>query len=552
MSDTVSATAAARPNVVWIAMEDTTPRFGCYGDDLARTPNLDALAGAGRRYENAFCPAPVCAPSRAAVMTGVSPPTLGAHHMRTSTRDREGMVASYEAVPPHYVTAVPEYFRDAGYYCTLDSKTDYQFGEPFTMWDHHGDDAGWWDDARGAEQPFFAMFTNGVTHESGMWDPDEPDQFGGSVADPETDLEAVEVPPYLRDTERTRRAIARQYDNVARSDEWVGELLDRLDESGLAEETIVVVWSDHGEGLPRRKRWPYDSGTHIPLIVRWPGEIQAGTVTDGLVSTVDLGPSTLAACGLDVPEYVDGRPFFGPDATADREYVFATRDRYDESYDMVRSVRDDRYRYVRHYYHEQPYVLWLPYRNRHPAMRDLLAGHAAGTLTDVQAQWLADSRPVEELYDLRTDPHEVHNLATDPAYRDTLTRLRGALDDWRERTGDVAATREAETELRERIWPGGDQPTTVTPSFVPNAPGNRGRTPAPDGGVFEGPMTVRVYCPTQGASIGYTTGRSSDGHWRLYGGPIRLSPGEKVTIRTKAVRYGYAESDERTATFTVR
>ena len=544
------------PNVVWIAMEDTTPRFGCYGDDVARTPNIDDLAADGRRYENAFCSAGVCAPSRASVMTGLSPPTLGAHHMRTSTHDREGLPATYEAVPPHYVTAIPEYFRDAGYYATLDSKTDYQFGEPFTMWDHHGDGAGWWDDARDANQPFFAMFTNGVTHESGMWDTDEPwsdEQFGGAVESPETDLETVEVPPYLPDTENTRRAIARQYDNIETSDQWIGDMLDRLDADGLAENTIVVLWSDHGEGLPRKKRWPYDSGTHVPLLVRWPGEIEAGDVEDSLVSLVDLGPSMLAACGLDVPQYAEGRPFLGPDdeRTPEREYVFSTRDRYDEEYDMVRSVRDERYRYVRHYYLEQPYVQWIPYRNRHPAMRDLLERDAAGELDDVQAQWFADSRPAEELYDLHADPHEVTNLADDPAHRDVLERLRGALDEWRERTGDASAGREAETEMRERVWPGCDQPTTATPTFVPNAPGNRDREPTPKGGAFEGPIRVRIFCPTQGASVGYTTEDGDDPHWTLYSGPIRIDAGTTVTLRTKAVRYGYAQSDEREATFEV-
>jgi arylsulfatase A-like enzyme len=544
---------ADRPNVVWIVLEDTTPRLGCYGDALARTPRLDDLAAEGRRYENAFCPAAVCAPSRAAVMTGMAPPTLGAHHMRTATHDREGLPDSYQAVPPHYVTAVPEYFRDAGYYCTLDVKTDYQFGDPFTLWDHHGDGAGWWDGARAADQPFFAAFTNGVTHESGMWDPGAPDQFGGAVAEPTTDPDDVDVPPYLVDAAPTRRAIARQYDNLERADRWVGDLLDRLAANGHAHETIVVVWSDHGEGLPRRKRWPYDDGTRVPLLVRWPAVVEGGSVESGLVSLVDLGPAMLSACGLPVPRYVEGRPFLAPDDTArpDREYVFATRDRYDESYDMVRSVRDDRFRYVRHYYPERPYVQWVPYRNRHPAMQDLLERRADGDLTAIQARWFADTRPAEELYDLRDDPHEVDNVADDPAYRTVLDRFRGALDDWRDRTGDVVAGREAESQLRERGWPGGDRPTTAVPTFVPNAPGNRDREPTPDGGTFDGPITLRLFCATQGASIGYTTEAAPDAHWKLYGGPIRLTAGDRVTVRARAVRYGYAESPERAATFAV-
>jgi len=536
-----------RPNVLWIAMEDTSPRFGCYGDQLARTPNIDRLASESRLYENAFVTAGVCAPSRASIMTGMYPQEVCAQHMRTSTQDRKGLVESYEAVPPHYVTAVSEYLRDDGYYCTLNQKSDYQFGEPFTMWDEHGDDAHW-RNRTDDEQPFFAMFTNGVTHESGMWPP-EMDRWGGSDGPLETDPQDVDVPPYLPDTDRTRRAIARHYDNIAASDEWVGALLDELESSGVAEDTIVVLWSDHGEGLPRAKRWPYDSGTNVPLIVRIPGETEGETV-DELVSLVDLGPTTLSLCGQDVPQYMSGQPFLGPDAT-DREYVFATRDRYDEEYDMVRSVRDDRYRYVRHYYPERPYVQWIPYRNAHPAMQELLRLDAEDALDSVQRQWLSDSRPVEELYDTCEDPHEVRNLAGDPAYRDVLERLRGELDDWRQRTNDRAHGDEAEREMRDRVWPEGDQPTAATPNFVPNAPDNRGRELAPNGGTFEGPMTVSLYCPTQGASIAYATDTGSDPHWKLYSGPLRFEEGQEVTLRTKAVRYGYEESDERTATFKI-
>ena len=533
-----------RPNFLWIVMEDTSPRFGCYGDDLARTPNIDELAATGQRYSNAFCTAGVCAPSRASLMTGMYPSSIGCHHMRTRTQDVQGLPDSYEAVPPHYVTAFTEYLRLAGYYCTLDYKTDYQFGEPFTMWDHHSGGAGWWDRERADDQPFFAMMTNNVTHESGMWEPAE----GGEIDEPETDPDAVDVPPYLPDTDPTRTAIARQYDNIASSDAWVGDLLARLGEDGHADNTIVFLTSDHGEGLPRKKRWPYDSGTNVPLIVRWPGETD-GEHRPDLVSLVDLPATVLSLAGVDVPRHLHGRPFLGPDA-GQRDYVFTTRDRYDEEYDMIRSVRNDRFRYVRNYYPQRPYVLQVTYRNTHPAMRELLRLRAEDELTDVQRRWLADTRPAEELYDIQADPHETTNLAADPAYQDTLERFRGVLDDWRTRTNDLAAAEEAETQMRDRMWPAGDQPTTATPQFVPNAPGNRGREPT-DGGRFEGPMLLSLYCPTQGASLAYTTETGDDPHWRLFDGPIRLEAGEERTVRTKAVRYGYQASDEAKATFLV-
>ncbi|WP_436925565.1 sulfatase-like hydrolase/transferase [Halosimplex amylolyticum] len=548
---------ADRPNVVWIAMEDTTPRLGCYGDDLARTPNVDGLAADGRRYPNAFSTAPVCAPSRAAVMTGCHQNAIGAHHMRTThtNDDAPELPTPYEAVPPHYVTAVPEFFRGAGYYCTLDEKADYQFGTPFTMWDHHGDGAGWWDDARDPDQPFFAMFTNGVTHESGQWDPTEPgtdDQFGGAVADPDTDPDAVDVPPSLPDTEETRTAIARQYDNVARSDQWVGDLLDRLDADGLAADTIVVLWSDHGEGLPRSKRWPYDGGIHVPLIVRWPGEVDGGGVDGRLVSMMDLGPTTMAACGLDVPQYVGGRRFLGPDAD-EREYVFATRDRYDESYDMVRAVRDHRFKYVRHYRPGTPYRQWIPFRNRHPVMRQILERAAADELEGPE-QWFDARRPAEELYDLRADPHEVDNLAGDSEYSDTLQRFRDALDEWRDRVDDAGDT--AEAEMVHDRYRGEEQPETAAPRFVVNAPDHDEREARTDGLSLEAPATLSLYCATQGASVAYAFSEDpvdddgSDPQWTLYTGPVELPEGE-TTVRAKAVRYGFEESEAQVGAFTV-
>jgi len=481
---------------------------------------------------------------------------LGAIGFRPEPLDAivERLPDPYDAVPPHYVTAFTEYLRGEGYYCTLDSKTDYQFGEPSTMWDHHGEGAGWWDDARADGQPFLAMMTNGVTHESGMWDPED----GGDIDEPDTDPAAVPVPLYRADTEPTRRAIARRYDDIATSDAWIGDRLDRLDRldaDGHAEDTVVVVLTaDHGEGLPRKKRWPYDSGTHVPLVVRWPGETE-GSVSTDLVSLVDLPATLLSLAGRDVPCWMRGSPFMGP-GPEHREYVFSTRDRYDEEYDMIRSVRGGRFRYVRHYYTERPYVLHIPYRNTHPAMRELLRPDAEDGLNETQARWFADTRPAEELYDLHADPHEVENLAGDPAYADALERMRSALDAWRERTNDHGRAEEAESEMRERVWPGGDQPTTAAPVFTPNAPGNRGRDRGQevieDGDSFEGPMTVSMYRPMQGASLAYATGPGEDARWQLFNGPLRFESGAEVTIRGRAVRYGYGESEERRVSFDVR
>ncbi|HET7559656.1 MAG TPA: sulfatase-like hydrolase/transferase [Limnochordia bacterium] len=529
----------SRPNVLWISLEDTSPRFGCYGDPVARTPNLDRLAREGCRFTRAFSTAGVCAPSRAAIITGMYATAIGAHHMRTTHANREtpAMPTPYAAVPPHYVKAFPEYLRAAGYFCSNNLKTDYQFEAPFTAWDQNGREAHW--RHRDGDQPFFAVFNPTITHESGMWP--KPDERL------ETDPAAVSVPPYFPDTPVVRETIARLYDNLAAADRRVGELLEQLEADGLAENTVVFIWSDHGAGLPRGKRWPYDAGIHIPLIVRWPGHIDAGSVRDDLVSLIDLGPTMLRLAGVDVPGHMQGRPFLANDAPT-REYVYAGRDRHDEAYDMVRAVRDTRYKYLRHFRPELPYLPWIPYRNRHPVMEELWRLYAEDRLEGAQRLLFAP-RPVEELYDTEADPHEIRNLAGVPEHRATLVRLRSALADWRREVGDLGEL--DESQMVARFWPNGVQPETAAPIFVPLAPGQWGREPLASGAIScRAPALLQLHCATQGASIGYTLDDGDNPRWRLYTGPLRLPIG-RTRVRAKAIRIGYKESAEGEVAITV-
>ncbi|WP_115891431.1 sulfatase-like hydrolase/transferase [Haloferax sp. Atlit-48N] len=547
--------SAHQPNILWISLEDTSPRFGCYGDDVAQTPNIDSIAADGRVYTEACATAGVCAPSRASVITGCHQTAIGTHHMRTKhmNEDTPKLPTPYSSVPPHYVTAFPEFLRAAGYYCTNNSKTDYQFdnlGEsqhdfdaPVSIWDENHKDAHW-RNRPDDDQPFFAVFNPIRTHESGMWE----EGLVGVNGEPETDPDAVDVPPYLPDTNGVRKAIARQYDNIARSDEEVGRLLRELREDGLADDTIVFIWSDHGEGLPRAKRSLYDSGINVPLVVRWPGEIEGGERSQRLVSLLDLGPTVLSLAGVDIPTWMQGRPFLGPGADEPRESLLAARDRIDESYDMVRAIRTDQYKYIRNYDPTNPPLVWVPFRARGEAMQDLLRLHAEGELDGPAAELLSCDRPVEELYDVAADPHEIDNLADDPAHSETLAELRAVMDDRLDAPGDRGHL--DETQMVEQMWPGGEQPVTETPTFVPNAPENRMTAATPTGGEFTAPTTVTLHCDTQGASIVYATGETDDSRWKLYTTPIELDEGE-TTIRTKAIRYGYEESDVRAASFTV-
>ncbi len=528
-----------KPNFLWISFEDTNPYYGCYGDPVARTPNVDRLADGGCIWTNAFSTCGVCAPARSAVITGMYPISIGTQHMRTSHTNRLApeMPTPYSAVLPHYVRCFTEYLRADGYYCTNNVKTDYQFTPPLTAWDDLSNE-GHWRNRPDPDQPFFAVFNPTRTHESGMWE--------GKGPKPTFDPDAIKLPPYFPDTPKVRLAMARMYTNIEHNDRYMGELLKQLEDDGLADNTIIFHWSDHGP-LPRGKRWPYDSGIRIPMIVRWPENLESGSVSEELVSTVDLGPTLLSLAGVEIPMHMQGQAFLGDQAAPPREYIYAHRDRHDESYDMVRAARDKRFKYIRNYYPDRPYLLWIPYRNRHPILEEMWRLHLAGELDEAQSLMFRD-RPAEELYDTQRDPYEICNLAGDLAYEPELFRLREALDDWIQEVGDMGAI--SELEMVRRWYPNGEQPETAAPLFIPICEESMGRETAPEGGAFKAPVLVQLHCATQGASIAYTFEEGDNPHWLLYKNPLRLSEG-KTTLRARAIRVGYKESKENAATFVV-
>lgn len=532
-----------RPNIVWISNEDMSPHLGAYGDGYARTPVLDRFAKESLRFTRAFTTAPVCAPSRAAIITGMYQTSIGAQHMRTTEDRVPELPGPYLAVPPFYVKAFPEYLRAAGYYTTNRSKTDYQFGVPFTIWDGLGEKAHWRNRPDRA-QPFFSVFNITVTHESQAF-PSSPARKGKPLV---SDPKEVPVPPYYPDTPAVREELARMYDNIADMDRAVGEILKQLEEDGLAENTIVFYWSDHGDGVPRAKRSLYDSGLHVPLMVRWPRTLNPpfapGTVSDRLVSFVDLAPTVLSLAGVEVPTHLQGRIFVGPDASPEPEFVFGARDRMDIEYDMMRSARDRRYLYIRNFAPELPYAGFIIYRNQSAIMQEWLRLQAARALSGPAASWMRTSRPAEELYDTAADPHQIANLAGEPAHRATLERMRRAVEEWMDRTGDQGRINEAE--MIQRMWPGGVQPETAAPYIVLRAATDVQRAAAVALPASR-PVEAVIYVPTQGASIGYTMDEGPSAVWRLYTGPILVKPG--TALRAKAIRYGYKESAETRTVF---
>ncbi|MDR0575132.1 MAG: sulfatase-like hydrolase/transferase [Tannerella sp.] len=422
------------PNILWITSEDNSPMLGCYGDKFATTPHLNSLADEGFRYTHAYASAPVSAPTRNTIITGVYACSAGNQHMR-SWYGKSNTVRYY-----------PEFLRKLGYYCTNNPKEDYNHPAEQTrgVWDESGRNAHYKN--RKAGQPFFAVFNSGISHESCLHQSIPTDKL-------RHDPRFVTLPPYHPDTEELRHDWAQYYDKVEEMDAWVGEILRELEESGEADRTIVFYYSDHGGVLCRSKRFVYETGTHVPFIVRIPERFKhlypdgqpAGTTIDRLISWVDLAPTLLSIVGVPAPEWMQGRAFLGQQAAEAPEYVFMFRNRMDERYDMSRAIRDERFRYIRNYqphriYGQHNNYLWLA-----PSVASWENAYRSGRCNRIQSAFW-EAKPAEELYDTEADGWEILNLADNPDYGRILDRMRRALDDEMIRIRDAGFIQEGEYE----------------------------------------------------------------------------------------------------------
>lgn len=521
----VHAEDPKQPNVLWLSFEDISPDLGCYGDPYAKTPLFDSLASQGVRYTNAFAHAGVCAPARSGIITGMYPTAIGTHNMRCS------------GIPQPGVRCFTDYLRAAGYYCTNNSKTDYQFSPPQSAWDESSNKAHWRNRPE-KDMPFFAIFNFTSTHESQIRNEGRHRQNQQKLSKDELhDPALAVVPPYYPDTEVVRRDLANYADNITAAEAEMQKILDQLEEDGLAEDTIIWIWGDHGRGLPRGKRWVYDSGTRVPLIVIVPEKwrslaspkdesaVAPGTVTDRLVAFVDFAPTMLSLCGVEIPEILQGHAFLGKQEAEPREYVYAARDRMDERYDLIRSVRDKRYRYIRNFLPSVTYGQDINYMNQMPTMKEIRRLGAEGKLSGAEAQYLRPTKAVEELYDTQLDPHEIHNLADNPAYREKLLAMRAECEAWMERIGDIGLIPESVYEALER--PDGAKFVVETPYVAKLKPADDGKT------------QVTLGCDTPGATIEYRVNQK--GRWQPYASPITVP--NDVELHLRACRIGFRNSD---------
>ena len=398
------------PNILWITCEDISPYLGCYGDKNATTPNLDKLASEGTLYSNAYANAPVCSPARFTIISGMYASSAGTHHMRSTNKI------------PENIRFYPEYLREVGYYCTNNSKTDYNCKGYGELWNESSRTAHYKNRKPG--QPFFAIFNLTITHESRIhrYDPNN------LVHNPSQ----MELPPYHPDLPEVRNDWARLYDNITTMDKQAGDLLKELEQSGLKDSTIVFFYGDHGGVLPRSKRFIFNTGTRVPFITRTPelykdlSQVITGNKNERLVSFVDLAPTLLSLAGLQKPENMQGHAFLGKYTENKPDYVYFFRGRMDERYDMMRGITDGHYRYIINFMPHRPYAQHISYLWKAASMQVWEKAYREGLCNDIQSRFF-DTKSFEELYDTKTDPWEVNNLADDQEHADVLKKMRQAM-----------------------------------------------------------------------------------------------------------------------------
>jgi arylsulfatase A-like enzyme len=427
-----AASPAPRPNILWIVCEDINPQLGCFGDKYAETPHLDRFAQQALRYPNCWSSAPVCAPARTTLITGVYATALGAEHMRS------------EVSMPAWMKMYPQLLHEQGYYCSNNSKEDYNLTKPGKVWDDSSRQAHWRN--RPAGQPFFAVFNIEVTHESRI------------RARPHTlkhDPAQAPIPAYQPDTPEVRHDWAQYYDNITTMDARFAERLQELQDDGLMENTIVFFYGDNGGGMPRSKRWPYNSGLHVPLMIYVPEKFKAlapkdyapGAATDRLVAFVDLAPTLLSLAGAQPPDWMQGHAFMGQFASAPQPYLYGFRGRMDERYDLVRSVRNQRYLYIHNYLPHLIYGQYIDFMFQTPTTRVWKQLYDQSKLQPPQT-YFWEPKPSEELYDLQADPDEVKNLAGSSSHQAVLNELRNALHEQLLSIRDFGFLTEAEQHSR--------------------------------------------------------------------------------------------------------
>ena len=504
-----NAAESTPPNILVVVCEDISPYLGCYGDKVAVTPYLDQFSKSAVLHTDMYTCVGVSAPSRYSLITGRYSSSDGANYMRSNYFNKE-----FGVVSPDGVKCYTELLRSKGYYCTNNSKTDYQFPSPVGAWDEQGNKAHWKNAPAG--RPFFSVFNINVTHESFIWK--------NSKMPLAVSPDKIILPPYYPDTKTVRHDHAVLYTNIAKMDKQFHQLLQELEKSGQAKNTIVIFYSDNGGPLPRAKREIMDSGTHVPFMIRFPDGKWAGTKNQALNMFVDIPATILSLANIQPPAYMHGQAMYGPyKASKQREYVFGATDRFDEQVEKRASIRSERYLYIRNYMPEQSVYRPVGFRLSMPMMCEMLDMYKNGQLNEVQKRWFEAPAYAEELYDCKSDPHQIKNLVTDKKSQAILEKMRLA---YRKQWID-AYNKEWEScpekYFIDKMWPGGVKPQAETPCLKV------------EGESVKVDNDLRLYTAIYQINDAGMNGKKD--HWMLYTSPVSLRKGEQITVRLERIGY---------------
>ena len=440
LSSNCDSVIKQKPNIVWFVYEDQSPEFfPQYSNTPMQLPAIQSLANDGLVFNNMHSPAAVCAPSRSAIITGMYPTTLGTHNMRTYNaykKENEPSIGipSYSPEFPKYIRPFTEFLREAGYYCTNNSKEDYNFKISDQAWDESSKNAHWKN--KNKNQPFFAIYNFNECHESMVWS-----KKNDSIL---VDKNKIIIPPYFPENPVIRKDLAVNYSNLIRADRRLFKLIKELKEAGEYDNTYIFFYSDHGGPFPRHKRAIYETGTKVPLVIKPPKGVILNNNPDDLLSFIDLAPTILSITGIKIPKYIQGKPFLGSQRVDSPKLLFTATDRFDEQIDQLRAVFDGQHKYIRNYDTSKPHAIPVSYRLQMPMMKELIDLYNNGKLNQVQSTWFNSPKPSEEFYDISEDPFEINNLINDPSYLDRISIFREHIANWKIKTNDLGDTPEVD------------------------------------------------------------------------------------------------------------
>ena len=435
-----------KPNIVWLVAEDQSQYFfPFYGDNSVNLPNISDLLKNGTVFEGMNSSYPVCAPARSAIITGMYPNSIGTGNMRAlkgDTKERSAKEASLGV--PYYSSKLAEnikpftqILREKGYYCTNNAKRDYNFNLRDEAWDESSNKASW--EKRKDDQPFFSVFNFNVTHESAMWQRDK-EQL-------RVDPKILKVPPLFPNDSISKHSLAVNYSNLVEMDRQMGLIIDKLKDQGLYQDTYIFFYSDHGGPFPRHKRAIYETGTKVPLVIKFPSNIKPKEKRNSdMLNFIDFAPTILSIVGgIDIPKIYQGQAFLGSKKNKNkRKYLFTASDRFDEHPDRIRAVKNKKFKYIKNYNLNKPHALPVAYRNQMALMQNLNRLNESNLLSKNQKLWFQIPKKSEEFYDLENDPFELNNLIENKKYFEDIQNLRIALDNWMIEINDLGHLSEKE------------------------------------------------------------------------------------------------------------